>query len=53
MLKQFVLLMIYISFIDTNKKQKIVDKNMSKRTRVIVTSDGEIDDECSMMRFLL
>lgn len=23
------------------------------RTRVIVTSDGEIDDECSLVRFLL
>jgi hypothetical protein len=53
MLKQFVLLMIAISFIGTVHPQKIVDKNMSKRTRVIVTSDGEIDDECSMMRFLL
>lgn len=27
-------------------------KNLEK-TRVIVTSDGEIDDECSMVRFLL
>lgn len=26
---------------------------MNSRTRVIVTSDGEIDDECSMVRFLL
>jgi hypothetical protein len=25
----------------------------SEKTRVIVTSDGEIDDECSMVRFLL
>ena len=25
----------------------------SKKTRIIVTSDGEIDDECSMVRFLL
>ncbi len=25
----------------------------TERTRVIVTSDGEIDDECSMVRFLL
>ena len=24
-----------------------------KKTRIIVTSDGEIDDECSMVRFLL
>mgnify|MGYP003633623121 FL=1 len=25
----------------------------SEKPRVIVTSDGEIDDECSMVRFLL
>lgn len=25
----------------------------TSKTRVIVTSDGEIDDECSMVRFLL
>ncbi len=31
-------------------KTKSVDKN---RLRVLVTSDGEIDDECSMVRFLL
>ena len=24
-----------------------------EKTRVIVTSDGEIDDECSLVRFLL
>ena len=27
--------------------------NASEKPRVIVTSDGEIDDECSMVRFLL
>lgn len=32
----------------------IVANNISNtKTRVIVTSDGEIDDECSMVRFLL
>lgn len=32
----------------------IVANNVSNtKTRVIVTSDGEIDDECSMVRFLL
>jgi hypothetical protein len=31
-------------------KNKTVDKD---KPRVIVTSDGEIDDECSMVRFLL
>lgn len=28
-------------------------QKMPEKTRVIVTSDGEIDDECSMVRFLL
>ena len=27
--------------------------NLSQKPRVIVTTDGEIDDECSMVRFLL
>ena len=26
---------------------------MQEKPRVIVTSDGEIDDECSVVRFLL
>ncbi|WNH10366.1 DUF1593 domain-containing protein [Thalassobellus suaedae] len=30
---------------------KVIDTN--KKPRIIVTSDGEIDDECSMVRFLL
>jgi hypothetical protein len=29
------------------------NKKGLEKTRVIVTSDGEIDDECSMVRFLL
>ena len=28
-------------------------KSQSQKPRIIVTSDGEIDDECSMVRFLL
>jgi len=29
------------------------DHTLSDRPRIIVTSDGEVDDECSMVRFLL
>ena len=29
------------------------ERGISERTRVIVTTDGEIDDECSLVRFLL
>jgi hypothetical protein len=28
-------------------------KNQNSKSRVVITSDGEIDDECSMVRFLL
>jgi hypothetical protein len=36
------------------KNAKVIDKADTKiKTRIIVTSDGEIDDECSMVRFLL
>ena len=28
------------------------DNALDDRSRVIVTSDGQIDDECSMLRFL-
>ena len=28
-------------------------RETNDKTRVIVTSDGEIDDECSLVRFLL
>ena len=48
MIKRILLLLCYITCLlpqclaGTNEKQ-----------RVIVTSDGEIDDECSIVRFLL
>ena len=45
-----VLILVTISISCTNRKEKSVDIN---KPRVIVTSDGEIDDECSMVRFLL
>ena len=35
-----------------NKTDKVMMED-DNRTRVIVTSDGEIDDECSLVRFLL
>ena len=45
-----ILLLISVSLSCINKEEKSVDTN---KPRVIVTSDGEIDDECSMVRFLL
>ncbi len=47
---------LLISFIVTLLSSCSVQENSSTdavKTRVIVTSDGEIDDECSMVRFLL
>jgi len=32
---------------------KVIAQNQDSKPRVIITSDGEIDDECSMVRFLL
>ena len=39
-----------ISFSCNSNENKTIDNN---KPRIIVTSDGEIDDECSMIRFLL
>lgn len=47
MKKLFFLLMILFFFDQTS----LISQN--QKTRIIVTSDGEIDDECSMVRFLL
>ena len=33
--------------------KSVLETSKAEKTRVIVTSDGEIDDECSMVRFLL
>lgn len=47
MIRIFIALLTMISVTATFAQQK------PDKTRVIVTSDGEIDDECSMVRFLL
>ncbi|MFC2137396.1 nucleoside hydrolase-like domain-containing protein [Bacteroidota bacterium] len=45
---------IIIFFCASNFKILIAqNKSEAEKPRVIVTSDGEIDDECSMVRFLL
>ena len=51
MLKRLILAVLTIVFVPA-----IAGQNQNKeilKPRVIVTSDGEIDDECSMVRFLL
>ena len=45
-----ILTVLFFSCSTSNKGNKIVVVN---KPRIIVTSDGEIDDECSMVRFLL
>ena len=47
MVKFFLLLLLCAGCVTMAKA------DTSTKTRVIVTSDGEIDDECSMVRFLL
>ncbi|MEN3324733.1 nucleoside hydrolase-like domain-containing protein [Mariniflexile soesokkakense] len=44
---------LFLSFIILSSTLQTEVNSQSKKTRVIVTSDGEIDDECSMVRFLL
>ncbi len=44
-----ILLLVISSSCSTIKK----DSRVVEKTRIIVTSDGEIDDECSLVRFLL
>ncbi|MBR6591630.1 MAG: hypothetical protein IKK81_03270 [Prevotella sp.] len=46
------LLMIILSLFLLNITMAARTKD-SSRLRVIVTTDGEIDDECSLVRFLL
>lgn len=53
MLKCFLLTVLAIGLVSSADAQKNIDVKKDGRTRVIVTSDGEIDDECSMVRFLL
>ena len=43
---------LLLSGCNSDKTRQTVGGEISK-PRVIVTSDGEIDDECSLVRFLL
>ncbi|CCY93114.1 putative uncharacterized protein [Bacteroides sp. CAG:1076] len=43
---------LFLSSYDDNKTGQIIAEE-TNRPRVIVTTDGEIDDECSLVRFLL
>src|SRR6056300_771776 len=44
---------IFLSFIILSCAGKAQMNDQNQKTRVIVTSDGEIDDECSLVRSLL
>tara|TARA_R110002050_G_scaffold243212_2_gene379687 strand:+ start:24688 stop:26187 length:1500 start_codon:yes stop_codon:yes gene_type:complete len=49
-----VILLIWLTGCKNNDvKSNYKIDNTDKKPRIIVTSDGEIDDECSMVRFLL
>ncbi|QKJ30724.1 DUF1593 domain-containing protein [Mucilaginibacter mali] len=45
--------LMFTAFIGTSGQVQAQPKTQSTKTRVIATSDGEIDDQCSMVRFLL
>lgn len=48
MRKQLILYLLLLAFTG-----ELIAQNKNSEDRVIVTSDGEIDDECSLVRFLL
>lgn len=53
-MKTFYSLVILISILTScSKSDKENNSTVEPKPRIIVTSDGEIDDECSMVRFLL
>ncbi len=56
MKKLFLLSFIGILFIGEAMSKEVIDEfkaDSSVKPRIIVTSDGEIDDQCSMIRFML
>lgn len=46
-------LLIMVAMLGTASAGMAAEKTPIEKIRVIVTSDGEVDDECSMVRFLL
>jgi hypothetical protein len=48
----FVVIVLFVEMLPA-LSQRISTVKKTSKTRVIVTSDGEIDDECSFVRFLL
>lgn len=52
-LLKYALLCIIISVAFVSCNKEIKEDHGTIKPRIIVTSDGEIDDECSMVRFLL
>lgn len=48
MIKKFVYCLLFLGFVRNG-----VAQNQHSKTRVIINTDGEIDDECSMVRCLL
>ncbi len=48
-----IVLLVLTSFLSCSTSEKSQSKTAIEKPRVIVTSDGEIDDECSILRFLL
>lgn len=49
----FILCAVVALAVQTSPAAPAVKAGAAPKTRVIVTSDGEIDDECSLVRFLL
>ncbi len=52
-MKNFILTILFAGLMIVSTSSQAQQKNTSTKTRVIATSDGEIDDQCPMIRFLL
>ncbi|MFY0688548.1 MAG: DUF1593 domain-containing protein [Cyclobacteriaceae bacterium] len=49
--RPFIIIIFITILFSCAKSDRLIEQE--EKTRVIVTSDGEIDDECSLVRFLL
>lgn len=52
-MKRALTMVLFVIISIASNGQQLKNHSKSDRLRVIVTSDGEVDDECSMVRFLL
>ena len=52
-MNNYVKILILLCLIATTGQTSAQNTRAMEKPRIIVTSDGEIDDQCSMIRFIL